>query len=85
MESQKERIVTCTDCAGALRITSHAGTGSRVVAVHIPPHACPACIQQGYDWFDAVDPDVCDRAFLQDRPQDRFVEKKHRLEVGDRF
>ena len=85
MESQSERIVTCTDCAGVLRIASAAGTGSRIVAVHIPPHACPGCKSQGYEWYELADPDACDHIFLQDRTEDLFLEKKTRLETGDRF
>jgi acetoin utilization deacetylase AcuC-like enzyme len=85
MEHQKERIVICPDCAGTLRIDSAAGTGARVLAVHIPLHACSSCQEKGHAWFDNAEAGRYSRVFLQDRPNDTFQEKKNALETGDRF
>ncbi|MFH1982386.1 MAG: histone deacetylase [Pseudomonadota bacterium] len=85
MEHQKERLVVCPDCAGALRIDSAAGNGARVLCVHIPSHACPSCREKGDAWFEGADKNKYDRVFLQDRPNDLFREKKQKLETGDRF
>jgi hypothetical protein len=44
--------------------------------VHIPLHACRACREQGYDWYEAADARTFDGVYLQDRPQDKYLVKK---------
>jgi acetoin utilization deacetylase AcuC-like enzyme len=75
VETQEETIRICDDCAGALRIDSLSDRQKRILAVHIPRKACPACQAQGRKWFDKADPISFDHIFLQDRPADTFIEK----------
>ncbi len=84
MEHQKERLVVCPDCGGALRIDSTTGAGAHVLAVNIPLHACPACQEKGHEWYDDADTDVYDRVYLQDRPNDIYQDKPHASESGHR-
>ena len=74
-ETQEERIQVCPDCAGALRIDSSADGGHHILAVQIPRKACPHCREIGYEWYDSADINQYDRIYLQDRPQDSYVEK----------
>ncbi|TKB10238.1 histone deacetylase [Desulforhopalus sp. IMCC35007] len=71
-ESQLEVVRICDDCAGALRIDSTADHSRRILCVHIPRKACPACVKQGLEWYDAADPHTYDHIFLQDRPNDEY-------------
>jgi len=75
LERQEETIRVCDDCAGALLIESSAGLNSRMLGVHIPRKACPACVKQGMEWFDNASKRRYDHIFLQDRPNDKYVTK----------
>ena len=75
-ETQTEVSRTCRDCAGTWQIASASDRGHRILAVHIPRKACNSCSQQGYDWFEAADTNTFPLVFLQDRPRDRFHQKK---------
>lgn len=75
LESQDETLRICDDCAGALRIESSAGLSSRMLGVHLPRKACPACIAQAETWFDGASKRNFDNIFLQDRPGDKFIVK----------
>ncbi|MFV0438684.1 MAG: histone deacetylase [Desulfopila sp.] len=75
LENQEETLRLCDQCGGALRIESRA-SGRRVLAVHIPRKACPACHQQGIAWYETGDSDRFHHIFLQDRTTDRFQERK---------
>ncbi|MDY6906460.1 MAG: histone deacetylase [Thermodesulfobacteriota bacterium] len=74
-ETQHETVSICTDCAGALRIDSSSDRGRRILAVHIPLHACEKCRETGHQWFDEADPDQYLKVFLQNRPEDTYIEK----------
>ena len=74
-EIQKERIRICRDCGGALRIDTSADTGFHVLAVHVPLTACKKCRETGYQWYDEASPDSFQRVYLQDRPDDNYLEK----------
>ncbi len=74
-ESQKEQIEICPDCAGALKIDSTSDHGDHILAVHIPCKACSKCRETGYKWYDLADTNQYDMIFLQDRPQDSYIEK----------
>ncbi len=73
-EHQKETLIVCDHCAGAFRIESKSSRGKNVLAVHIPREACGACREKGYEWF-GVDPHGFDMKLLQDRPEDKYLEK----------
>ncbi|MFO8085277.1 MAG: histone deacetylase [Desulfobacterales bacterium] len=73
MENQKESLMVCPDCSGALRIESTSSRGKNILAVHIPRHACRSCKQKGYDWYD-ITPHGFDLKLLQDRPQDKYLQ-----------
>jgi acetoin utilization deacetylase AcuC-like enzyme len=75
-ESQAEQIRICTDCAGALRIDSSSDRGAHILAVHIPRKACRKCKEIGYRWYDTADTAQFDMIFLQDRTEDKYIEKK---------
>ncbi len=74
-ETQEERIRICDDCAGALRINSSSSLGHRMLGVHIPRNACPACLEQGMNWYENADTTQFTHVFLQDRTTDEFLEK----------
>ncbi len=74
-ESQSEQIRICPDCAGALRIDSSSDRGVHILAVHIPRKACNKCKEIGYRWYDTADTAQFDMIFLQDRTEDKYVEK----------
>lgn len=73
MENQKESIMVCNDCSGALRIESSSSRGKNVLAVHIPRGACHSCKQRGYEWYD-VKPHGFDLKLLQDRCEDKYLQ-----------
>ncbi len=75
MERQQETLRICSDCSGALRIDSASDRGARVLAVHIPRKACSACRDQGRHWYDTVEAARYRYAYLQDRPEDRYLSK----------
>ena len=72
-ENQNESLMVCPDCSGVLRIDSTSSRGKHILAVHIPRDACQACKERGYEWYD-VKPHGYDIKFLQDRPQDKYLE-----------
>jgi hypothetical protein len=74
-ETQDETIMVCNDCAGALRIESASDRNIRILAVHIPRKACPACKTKGYEWYEKANPKHFDYIFLQDRTEDRYWHK----------
>ena len=75
-ESQKERVQICDDCAGALRIESSSDRGSHILAIQIPQKACNKCIDIGYTWYDSAESGTFDMVFLQDRPEDKYLNRK---------
>jgi len=75
-ETQEETVRVCNECGGALRIDSIASGGGRMLGVHIPRKACPACREQGLKWFEKGDAGKFRHIFLQDRTTDRFEERK---------
>ena len=76
IENQEETIRVCTHCPGAWCIDSSSDRPRRIFAVHIPRRACPACVQQGMDWFDQGPKGPYDYAFLQDRPNDAYIVRR---------
>ncbi len=74
-ETQQETIRICSDCAGALRIDSTSDRGSRILAVHIPLHACEKCRQTGRQWYDEAETQNYLKVFLQNRPDDEYLIK----------
>ena len=72
-ENQNETIRICDDCGGALRIESAANRQKPILAVHIPIKACPACQDQGHQWFETASRDEFSDIFLQDRTTDRYL------------
>jgi hypothetical protein len=74
-ETQDETIVLCDHCAGALKIDSASDQGQHILAVHIPRKACPDCLHQGLEWYESADPKQFDRIYLQDRTQDKYINK----------
>jgi len=74
-ESQSEQIQLCPDCAGALRIDSSSDHGAHILAVHIPRKACSKCKEIGYRWHDEAGLGQFDHIYLQDRTEDKYIEK----------
>jgi acetoin utilization deacetylase AcuC-like enzyme len=74
-ESQSEQIQICPDCAGALRIDSSSDRGMQIFAVHIPRKACSKCKEIGHRWYDTAEAGKFDKIFLQDRTEDKYLEK----------
>jgi acetoin utilization deacetylase AcuC-like enzyme len=73
LETQKERIRVCADCAGVLSIDSWTDTGYHIYAVHIPRKACKSCQELGYQWYDEVHGPPYDRVLLQDRSSRQYL------------
>jgi acetoin utilization deacetylase AcuC-like enzyme len=73
VEKQTETVRICNDCGGAFRVDSSSDRGNRILAVHIPITACPACKGTGQDWFATADPSLYEAAYLQDRSSDQFI------------
>jgi len=74
-ETQIETLRICDDCGGAFRIDSTASNGRRVLAVHIPKTACNQCKTVAHDWYASGKENEFDATYLQDRTQDRYLEK----------
>ncbi|SHO51224.1 histone deacetylase family protein [Desulfopila aestuarii] len=74
-ETQEETVRICDDCGGSLRIDSISNR-RRILGVHIPRNACPACREQGLQWYEESSSSRFQHIFLQDRITDRFLEKK---------
>jgi acetoin utilization deacetylase AcuC-like enzyme len=77
-ESQVEELRPCRECAGALRIDSTSDRGARILAVQVPRKACAACRAAGERWFEEAPAERFDHIFLQDRPQDRYRERRRK-------
>jgi acetoin utilization deacetylase AcuC-like enzyme len=77
IETQDEQIRICDDCAGVLRIDSSSDRHKRILGVHIPRKACPACRAQGQEWYDQAPGEGFDHIFLQDRPSDTYMDRLH--------
>lgn len=73
LETQRETIRVCADCAGVLGIDSETDRGYSIYAIHVPRGACKACRDLGYQWFDASDSRYCNQVFLQDRTTDQYL------------
>lgn len=74
VEKQMETIRICNDCGGAWCIDSSSDRGNNVLAIHIPPHACPECRKTGYEWYETADGKF-HQILLQDRPEDNYLKK----------
>jgi len=81
-ETQKEIIRLCRDCSGVFRIDSSSSRGNRILAVHIPRKACGKCVEYGYHWFESPSAAPYDRIFLQDRTEDKFLERNEQSPKG---
>ncbi len=75
-ENQRETIRICDDCGGALKIESTVKGRTRILAIHIPRKACSACQTKGQQWYEMADPDLFDQVLLQDRVEDRYIQKQ---------
>ena len=74
-ESQADEVQICPDCAGALRMESSSDRGKHILAVHIPRKACSKCKETGYEWYDSADARRFNMTFLQDRTEDKYIQK----------
>jgi acetoin utilization deacetylase AcuC-like enzyme len=74
-EAQEEKIRVCPDCAGALRIDSASDRNVRILAIHIPVGACHNCKTLAYEWYDKPGRRSYDHVFLQDRSEDKYLQK----------
>ena len=75
-ERQKEKVRLCRDCGGSFQVDSTATPGRHILGVHIPMNACPACKEQGYEFFDQADTSKFHKVFLQDRPKGEYLIKE---------
>jgi len=72
-ETQRESVRICSDCGGSWRIDSTTQRNGRILAVHIPHHACNRCLDAGNRWFESAECGDFNRIFLQDLASDRFL------------
>ncbi len=72
-EQQKEEVVLCEDCPGALRIDSQAVGRKRICAIMIPRKACYLCREIAYRWFEEADRRTYDFVYLQDRVEKKYL------------
>ncbi len=75
-EIQKETIRICPDCGGAIKIDSSSDIGSKIRGIHIPKKACNKCRETGHGWFDSSDQKSFNHVFLQDRAEDKYLDRK---------
>jgi acetoin utilization deacetylase AcuC-like enzyme len=76
IERQKEAIRICHECGGAIRIDSSSDrSGIRFLGVHVPRKACKACKEIGYQWYETADVKAFDMVFLQDRTEDKYLQR----------
>lgn len=75
-EKQKETIRVCPDCGGALKIDTASNRTEHILAVHIPRKACDKCKALGYEWYQTAEPDRFDAIILQDRTEDKYLQRK---------
>ena len=77
-ESINETVRTCSDCGGAVTIESRADTGRKgnIFAVQLPRYCCDACRAWGEEQYEAVPKGKYAQVFLQDKDNDRYLEKK---------
>ncbi len=78
-ETQNEKIRVCPDCSGTIRIDSSSNKGFHILAVHIPRKACNTCKELGYKWYDSADAGSYDMIFLQDRTEDKYLERNFKM------
>ncbi len=52
-ERQVEKVFLCGQCAGTVVIESRTGAGPACLAVRVPLGACPECVRQGREVFEA--------------------------------
>ncbi|MDT8271670.1 MAG: histone deacetylase [Desulfomonilia bacterium] len=71
-ETQHETLRLCESCPGVFRIDSTPSTGYHILAIHVPWSACPACRDQGFDWYHAKN-DAYDGVYLQDMDTDEYL------------
>jgi acetoin utilization deacetylase AcuC-like enzyme len=74
-EQQEETVRVCGDCGGLVMIDSMADTGSRIFAVVVPGRSCPACRQNGEDFYAKTGRGQYSRVFFQDRDRNVFLVK----------
>ena len=74
-ETQNEIIRVCADCAGALQIDSTSDRRRRILAIHVPNHACRGCKTRAYEWFENAGRHSYDQIVLQDRTEDKYTIK----------
>ncbi len=78
-ETQNEKIRVCPDCSGTIRIDSSSNKGFHILAVHIPKKACNTCKELGYKWYDSAEAGSYDMIFLQDRTEDKYLERNFKM------
>ena len=76
-EFQTEKILSCKECPGALRIETSSKGKTTALAIHIPLYACQRCIDQGYKWYETADINQFHMILLQDRKHDKYLVKKN--------
>lgn len=71
-EKQHEVLRGCTDCPGTFRIDSMASTGYRILGIHLPRGACPACRDQAQAWYEKPGDGGYHAVYLQDMDRDEY-------------
>jgi acetoin utilization deacetylase AcuC-like enzyme len=85
VEKQEETVRRCRDCAGALRIDSGSDRQVRILGVHVPQRACPACQGIGRRWYETAEATTYDHIYLQDLSRDCYLARRDTLTTGDRY
>ncbi|MGD8971895.1 MAG: histone deacetylase [Desulfobacterales bacterium] len=76
-EAQSEEVQLCPDCAGVWKIDSSSDRGMRILAVHVPRNACDGCKGVAYEWFETASRHTFAIIFMQDRTEDKFIQRKN--------
>jgi acetoin utilization deacetylase AcuC-like enzyme len=75
-EEQRESVVSCPDCGGLVTIDSDCQeTGSRVLALALPFHACDACRRHAERQFEAAPAGRYSQVILQDKDRDSYTSR----------
>ncbi|WP_054937376.1 histone deacetylase family protein [Moorella stamsii] len=76
METQEETTLVCDTCGGLTWIDSRTDRGRHILAIFIPPDACPRCQEEGHALFERTSAGAYrDGIYLQNRVADQLLKK----------
>jgi len=74
-ETQTETVRICNDCGGLVMIESFASTGNNIFALVLPSRCCPACREEGEEFYARTSRGRYNHIYFQDRDRGVFLSK----------